>query len=715
MDIISIMLVVLRVAICAILAIFATRKSLGQCVLNIVAFGLSFSISIALTYKGAFNFIGSMISKPILKIDMIDNLVSQSDTLKQFVVSFTEYVVNTFVFAIIAILLYLLFALIVKLIVKSPKVSAVKFFAPSESVGIQIGAAAITFVISWFLIACVFVPFTAVLDVARPAIDEAKAQEDTSTYTYEVADKVENNYTFATSKSISHLADKYTGSYAFEEFTLSYLGKANLQTAYGEEYTENISQTLVDVLKSGISAINAYEKVQITPTYGSLSSALDVLDTVKGSPMLTNIARDFIKTIDTSKSPVLNSLDNVLKSYLTPKGDENLDKDIDTIKSLASKFIKKNENKQIDNSSILNDLIEYATDKETSKDFAKDISSLTIFNDAIDGIMEFGIKSLCEQLELDYNKEDAYSSFVTKMIEVVNNKGRGKINFDSLESFISNLSSSGYPVSNYRTDGEYKNLVENYDRYMEAMKDFKKVTNEFGTTSSDYENTFTHNGKSYRYSLEEDKWSEVTTPDADGILFEHLLAIANDNIDSGETMTQESFKETLTNDHMRDILIAQFGQLKEEILSSVSSIASAYSSSEDVFFDITLGEDIVYGLNTIESLSEESTSALADVLYQLGEIYKLLSSKENFDDIYSFVLDNFGRIGKLFDTLRSYEKTRDLPEYILKVLSQKTLISSYVSPSDIQGIVDSVNNGEITYEAMFASVAAMYKLATLVK
>lgn len=708
MFLINLLLLLCFVLICLISGLIALKKAVMKKAINLVLLFVSFGASSLILGFGALNFIGDFVLT--LLEGNIEGLGSLG-TASALIVGLVNFLVDVILFDLLFWIIYGFLKLVCLIIISATPLKTKTLFKKPENGKTGAVSAVLAGVTTWFF--CIFslLPLFAISSLVTPALNEASKEEYSDTYAYEIAQVVNEKYSFLTDASFVNKAATVTGARGLINLSLNAFGDVEIEE--NGVITEcNVYDLLKDVTALGTDGVIAYEMaVAGGHTYKDMQVLVGVMDVCSNSPSLASLATSVISSelVPNEQDTVLGEILNCVTVQFTGEhGAENFSNDLMVIRNLLNDFIEKNADKEFVPEHIADDLLEYLLDKNNADDIVNNLSSLSSFKDVTAVLSSYGVYSICEMMDIPANKEGAFNSLYQDLITELNDKSYNRVNFEDLDEFIKYLSANQIPVSEYKEQnkntetGEDDVAIVNYEGYFNRTQKIVNVFDKYGVEEFDDTRTYVlKSGDIYVYDKENDLWSKLDSQTIKNpfLLAEYLIKKVDLVIDNGE-FSEENVKTALLNfatEYSGKSAYATFNANFAEKIRSLDNFTTSLITEEEILSKIDKTADVSGGA---EPLKEILISA--SIVLNLGD---------GDANVFETLLNNFGQVGKVLDALGNYGITKSVPETLLKAIAQREEVSAYFKYDSIIKITENVKNGTSTYEELFVSIESLYKIA----
>ena len=710
MDFLGLALLLLLLDISVLFGVILCKKGIGKRICAFVYLFIALFGSALLLKTGVFDFVGKLVS-PMIATGEIAFLGMLTE-------SAINYIVRLVLFQGLFLVIFFFLHLIGFIIIKCSKLDEKTGFKKheDEEKGKMAVSGILTGVTCWFFCFCLFLPYTSFISLTSPALHKASKEAYADTYAHEVVVAVQDDCSFLTDKSPVYLAGKYTGANFLTGSATGLVTKVSATNSDGVTVRYDANDFISSILVTGVDAIALYEKsISAELTYDDLSGT-PLLRDLASSPIVTATACEWLKTSGYLKPETAESngtWTHLLSTYTSENGADALSKDIKVIDDILNAFFTKNAGKEFNPDGITTELLDFVTDSYYADVVADGLTKLTVFNDAAVTVTGYGVDILCEKLGIEKNKDDAYRSFCTSLLERLNDRSIGEINFAQLEEYIDYYSGISVGAGSISQTPENN---ENYERYIAWYTSVNDLFVSYGIDEFAYaEHLYFAGTNNFYYNpVVNDVYGWDKRNYSDGyewkhsfLLTQYLIQEANAVIHTDE-LTKDALIQLL-NSFTAEYIQGNYPNITATQAAYFSSLALKIASPEQFTTTRIFEEDIEKLIVVPENADREiDKQALAKIFKTGGAVF---ATVRNTDDTVDALLSHFGDMGKILDALSAYSVTAEVAPTLLKAIAQQEAFAKYFQYESIVKITENVKNGTSTYEELFISIQSLYNIA----
>lgn len=730
MDLINLAIFLLVLASCLFAGIRATKKAPGKKIGAFIAVMAAFFTTTALLAGGTLDFLSDilfvLLSSGIVALTEVVALGSVTSIL-------CAFITRVLLFDIVFWIVYILYKLVLKIIIAIIFGKRVKFFLPSESKGGKVVAGVAGGVTRWYWSMFSILPIFALLSMFTPALQTMDKQEYSTTYVHEIGQTVNKDFSFLTEKGLLVQIGKYTGANALLDYSVDSLATGTMINAQGQQTECNVHKLLQDLINAGVDGAAIYEiTLSGTCTYGDLEGAVILIEDLTQNEVVLYIVSDLMGMVETGQGdeavdvdPLVDLIGQMMESYSGEKGAENISNDFSKVTEILSAFVASNKDKTFDVDRIEHDLTEYVFDEENMGQVIATLSEFSHFKQTAALFLDMGVATVCEGLGIESDKEDAYQKFSTLMVEQLNDKDSGIIDYEDLDAFVKSLAKDNVSVSAYaEAYGEHHPGVVNHKRYISRFEKFSTLIKNQHFESMDNTVLFYSESEDclYAYDNVKEKWSIYTesAKNNPSLLIDYLIREVNALIieeedfvagggalpDGGFVITEDDFtnclREATTNGKLRQTYLGT----SSTMLEFNEKIARKMMSVENFETELVYSEDVMSAINLDADIANQ-TKELGDVISAVSDVFDII---ENTEDPTA-IIKNFSEIGTLMDSLVALDLTSEMPEVLLRALAQNEDLAVYFEYDSVVKIIENIKQGKSTYYELCSSIQALYNIA----
>ncbi len=718
MDLINLALFLFLLASCLFAGVRASKKAPGKKIGAFIALMASFFVTTTLLANGKLDILGDILYELIESgVQDLANIASLGATVS----TLCQFIARIILFDVIFWVGYLLFRLVIKILLAIIFGKRVKFFRPAESKGAKIVAGVTGGITRWFWSMFSLLPLFAILTLFTPALQTMEKQDYTDTYVCEIGQTVNKDFSFLTEKGLVLQVGKYTGANALLDYAIDSIATGTVVNAQGQETECNVHELLQNFISMGVDGAAIYElTLSGESTYADLEGAVVIIEDLTQNQVMLFILSDYLGTQEFTSSeedPMQGLIAQLMDFYSGEQGPENIANDFSKITNVLANFVSANSDKTLDFEKITDDLVEYVLDEEHAGEVIVNLSEFSHFKETAALFVDMGVVSVCDQLGIKMDENEAYEHFTNLMLEQLNDKVTGKVEHVEQENFIKYLISADVSVSEYTESFGTDVAVDNHNRFIDRYTRFSKIIkNQYFESMDQTVLFYSQTDKCfYKFDILTERWSIYSGDVANNpsILIDFFIRQVNDLIDETNEypdheieFSKEDFEGCLREVADGDALNLAYKDLSTSVIEFNKKIASKMSSVEKFETEMVFSEDVIKSINLDADLADQKDE-LGDVLKAGSALFKVM---QNTTDEMA-IIKEFSRIGTFMDALVAFELTSDIPEVLLKALAQNENLAEYFEYDSIVKILNNIKQGKSTYYELCSSIQALYNIA----
>ena len=721
-------LLVLEIVLGAMLlgGIIAYGKSLGERLCLLATVPVAYLLSFLLAKCGVWDFIGGSIVSLLVNIPGMDAVFAGSAAVQTGLAAILSCIIRPFMTVVLFWLLLVLLRIIVPLILKRCKAERASFFRAEagEPVWRKIVTCAVGVVGAYAICMLSFLPINFFGNLTGPAVEKAQDEKYAGTYVQEVVSTADTAILSAFGDSFGGKMQKFTGFGAILNASASSLSEVSLQGNNGKTVAFNGTELVQGLLSDGVDAMAVYEYSAAPDrhTVGDLAPVASILSHLSESEAILTIGSELLADVapdtEEGEQELTGKLLEIVFSAYAEGDTAAIQNDLGALAALLDQLIVDFNDQRLDDEGLSDNLIAYLATEEDAYEIVSLIASLSVYQDVMNVLSEYGMNALCDVLEISHDSNEYYDKFFGDLHTVLSEERVQGIYYqDSVEGFIRYMIDNDLSVSECLKDNEDKNLADayvSYERYIAQLKLLKDVFVDYHLDERDSQIFFVaEDGSLFVFQARNDKWfacEDESTLSQSALLGEIILAHFNELFDENieYTITAEEIREFVglyTAEHLRSL----YPNLSEKCITDAAGLASMIVSSSAFAPDVIYREEIIANLKTDATASEENNRHLAAIVSTAATFVEKLGNDETKNPIF-LVLENFSLVGRLMDELHHYELTADVPGDMLMAITQSSDFGDYFLSDSVAELVENVKNDVSTYEELFTSVQALYNI-----
>ncbi|MBE6700936.1 MAG: hypothetical protein E7582_03490 [Ruminococcaceae bacterium] len=701
-----------------LLGIFiAHKKSIGERLVLLGTVPVSFLVAFIISKAGAFDFLGKLIADAITGIPSVSAYVENSMAVKTglagIISAFLRPVFTTVIFWILLVVTKIVASAIIS---KKKKEGKGLFEAGKKAFDKKnVSACAISALGAFLIFMFSCLPINFLSTAFEDAIIKAEGEKYADTWVQDTATRISKTYMPTSNEEVFGSIQRFTGMKAILRGASNSLATVTLETNDGTKVKFNALELMGIIVGDGVDVLTVWEYIT-SPDHHTLSDISMVstpIRTLADSSLIMSLVCEVVQSYEDGDNHALNTFMAAAKENYSPKDSHLLEEDIRLLADAIDVVIEAGGDEEIYSDHLVELFLHPLEDEETSYLFIEELSKTSIYSKALVSFTEYGVRLLCDKLQISENRLDALEDFRYGVFEGVNNRSEGTIDLSLAEKFIvycanNSVRSNSYTVKdeNHLTsrDMEFKN----YQRYMTRKEEIERAFTAYHVEDSALPTGFVaSDGTVYKYNETNSTWSKSTANSVNSLsLFSHfLISQSNDKFKADHSFTYE-MEDVITLAHEyenkalspRDI----FNRSKE-------AVKVLYNDENYNPEGITYSDEIT-SLITDKKVFDQKDNHAAAKAISSGAAFAVKFFEEEDKTTVEIVLSNFSLVGRLLDALCEYEITSKVPAKLLVVTTSNHEFGKYFVSDSIVRITEKVSVGLSSYENLFGSVQAIYNI-----